>query len=132
MVQSPLSPSVQFAAQRLWLSKDAVFSPRPSYEASQNQDPRTSLQQLRSVQGVARVPRKPCAKLSFTIREFVVFVGMIAIVLVWPPFIYPAFAMLLIYVLRGYTFTPTITMIVMIVCGIVGAILGVAMAVIRR
>src|SRR5271166_3648298 len=59
LVLSPLSPNVQFVAQRLRLSKDAVFSPRPSYGASQIQDQRTSLQLLRSARGVARVPRKP-------------------------------------------------------------------------
>jgi hypothetical protein len=50
-------------AQRLRLSKDAVFSPRPSYGASQNQDQRTFLQLLRSARGVARVPRKPSPRI---------------------------------------------------------------------
>jgi hypothetical protein len=56
---SPLSPNVPSLARRLRLSKDAVFSPRPSCGVSQNRDRRTSLQLRRSARGVAQVPRKP-------------------------------------------------------------------------
>jgi hypothetical protein len=54
-----ISPNVQFLAGRLRLSRDAVFSPRPSYGASQNQGRRTFPQPLRLVVDVARRSKKP-------------------------------------------------------------------------
>jgi hypothetical protein len=56
--------------------------------------------------------------------EFAVFVGVIAVVLTWPRLLFAALAVVLIYLLRGRTFTLRTTVIAVTIASVAGFILG--------